>query len=739
MAPATGHFSDTELVADTPGAAVEWAVIKDFRSISSAEVPLDRSVVLVGANGAGKSNVLEAIARKTEEHNILVRGDDGPPSLTWVHRLAVEVPATADWIRSVLNSEERLRELEQRFAAEGQDFDRGFLEPFVQAWFSDVRLDTNPDRAPKEQLAMLMRQIALLAEDELVERVEALLVSASREPLVATGPTARLLGDRRALNAYDLKTLKLLSGSETTISQWAESVLRSTDALFPICTLGLYTPLSAPPIQVIEHDGRDLERFVEREIPSPFDRFWTVKDEDGDTITSADAAWDRDGPANGWAVVVDVDAIRPRPWIRYVLDTIEQYVNDWVPNFVSAAGSVHLGITPIAEWDSRPKVTVALHERRGGAISYELLSAGIQRWIAATVRYVCRVLRQTEEPYYRLEDNLRGIGWEGTDPEGRAAAIDKFLGDQALDEDDRLGDEDRFSLFIGLAPHLPAGVLLIDEPELHLHPAALENVVDWIAERTAQGQSAVIATHSPRVMRLAVDGRLLHVHRVDGHTVLTPVPPGLVSAIDATAADMGFGSRERLGAIRGVLAVEGPHDRLVLEHFYGQDLRALDVLVLPLCGHPNAMAILEAHLLRELGAKVIAVFDNLRADRLNRLARPGDLSSDEEQTATKLRALGADVLAYEEPDIICALPPSAVRRAYPHAKFDKWEDLVQRWRKDSGYGFKGWVFTTMGLQGTRPGSFIAGVLEALEPGETASAALHSTMSEVLAAFDSSSR
>ena len=96
-------------MAETQGASVEWAVIKDFRSIYSAEVPLDQSVVLVGANGAGKSNVLEAIARRTKEHNILMRGDDGTPSLKWVHRLTVEVPAIADWLRSVMNSEWRIR------------------------------------------------------------------------------------------------------------------------------------------------------------------------------------------------------------------------------------------------------------------------------------------------------------------------------------------------------------------------------------------------------------------------------------------------------------------------------------------------------------------------------------------------------------------------------------------------------------------------------------------------------
>jgi hypothetical protein len=721
-------------MAETPGAAVEWAVIKDFRSIYSAEVPLDRSVVLVGANGAGKSNVLEAIARKTGEHNMLVRGDDRPPSLTWIHRLALEVPAAADWLRCVLDSEERLRELEQRFA-EGHAFDRAFAEPFTQPWFGDIRLDASPHRAAKEQLAMLMRQIALLAEADLVERVDELLARAVREPLVTSDPIVRLLGDRRVLNANDLETLELLSGSDTTIAEWAESVLRGTEGVFPICSLGLHTPLSAPPIQVIEHYWRDLERFIEQEIPSLFDRFWTVKDEDGNTITSADSAWKPGGPADGWAVVVDVDAIRPRPWIRYVLDTIEQYVNDWVPSFVSAAGSVRLGVTAIAEWNNRPKVTVSLHEHRGDKIPYELLSAGIQRWIAATVRYVCRVLRQTEEPHFHLVDTREGLVWEGTDREGRAAAIDRFREFQALDKDDRIGDEDRFHLFIGLAPQLPPGVLLIDEPELHLHPAALQDVVDWIAQRTAEGQSAVIATHSPRVMRLGVDGRLLHVHRMDGHTVLTPVPPGLISAIDATAADMGFGSRERLGAIRGILAVEGPHDRLILERFYGDELRALDVLVLPLGGHPNAMAILEAHLLRELGTKVIAVFDNLRANRLNHLARPGDLSTDEEQTATKLRALGADVRAYEEPDIICALPPAAVRRAYPHLNFKGWDELVARWRANSGYGFKGWAFTALRLQGTPPGQFIERVLDGLEPGETASAALQSTMNEVLAEFD----
>ncbi len=93
--------------------------------------------------------------------------------------------------------------------------------------------------------------------------------------------------------------------------------------------------------------------------------------------------------------------------------------------------------------------------------------------------------------------------WEGTDPEGRADAIDRYLAYQALDEDNRIGSANRYVLFIGLAPQLPGGILLVDEPELHLHPTAVEDVTDWLRQRSADGQSLVVATHSPTVMRLA--------------------------------------------------------------------------------------------------------------------------------------------------------------------------------------------------------------------------------------------
>ncbi len=121
---------------------------------------------------------------------------------------------------------------------------------------------------------------------------------------------------------------------------------------------------------------------------------------------------------------------------------------------------------------------------------------------------------------------------------------------------------------------------------------------------------------------------------------------------------------------------------------------------------------------------IVALLDDVRA------ATAADFSTLPEPLTKAERALRDLVddldgavyfVRYEEPDVICALPEAAVRRAFPDADFHGWEALLTRWRESeaSDKPFKRYALTQFGLPKRlrTPSAFFQRVLNAAEPSD----------------------
>src|SRR5690606_1517146 len=103
---------------------------------------------------------------------------------------------------------------------------------------------------------------------------------------------------------------------------------------------------------------------------------------------------------------------------------------------------------------------------------------------------------------------------------------------------------------------------------------------------------------------------LVYVERRNGKTELRPLGEAGIHALDGVAEEMGLRRADLLQLQRMVLFVEGVHDQAVLEAYVGDVLRRERVLVLPMHGTHNAMALADSEILWELGIPVGVFTDN---------------------------------------------------------------------------------------------------------------------------------
>ena len=129
------------------------------------------------------------------------------------------------------------------------------------------------------------------------------------------------------------------------------------------------------------------------------------------------------------------------------------------------------------------------------------------------------------------------------------------------------GEKGLILQFLTMRRHTaPYGVILIDEPELHLNPAVCKKLISFLVDHviTPTRAQAIVCTHSPEVLADAFEREDCALFHLRSPTDLSPVYKQDKEEIFEALKRLGASTSDVLFS-KGTLFVEGPHDADVLE------------------------------------------------------------------------------------------------------------------------------------------------------------------------------
>jgi hypothetical protein len=310
-------------------------------------------------------------------------------------------------------------------------------------------------------------------------------------------------------------------------------------------------------------------------------------------------------------------------------------------------------------------------------IPLESLGAGIRRWVKVLVSMI------------RNSANLILIDWAELD----AAVVARVDADVIEEMDSR---EYRWALWdcfceIENGPSLirfegirEGGVLFIDEPEAALHPEGVESIRRWIENQAVTFGTVFVATHSLKIFdtdfpstnrfvlkAVSRQGQLRFGHPGGPFStrerILEPAEHSS-SAFPEWAEEMGFTRGETLLMTRYFLFVEGPHDAILINEFFGSLLARHGIRVIPLHGLNRAKSLADAEIVSELDIPIGVLVDNFVEGRKSGESKQIDRMLRELKSSGK----SADVYGLSAPDILDYLPVEVVAKRC-RKPFPGWE------------------------------------------------------------------
>jgi energy-coupling factor transporter ATP-binding protein EcfA2 len=330
------------------------------------------------------------------------------------------------------------------------------------------------------------------------------------------------------------------------------------------------------------------------------------------------------------------------------VDQLASLASDLLPDFIDGTISAH--VTAATLWGDTPKVLLQFEQRDLGQCA-DLVDAageGVARWMAAATQIALHLMAEHHE--------LRAL----RDLSGRA---------------------------------LSGHILLVDEPEAHLHPLGVASIVRWCHRMVSHGFTVIAATHHEEFLRTASDRvTIVRVTRTaqDGvssaETISLPTTRQLLELAD----HIGLNRAAALSLQRAILFVEGPLDEAVLDEFGHLDLDAAGVKIVPIHGTKNLEGLLTAELVLELGLKLGILTDATEPATMGE--RSNKKRSSEEKKVLRVveraQAQGLPVptiFGVVEDDLLFALPPEAISVHYLGGRpFPEWKELVAECRQAEG-------------------------------------------------------
>ena len=405
--------------------------------------------------------------------------------------------------------------------------------------------------------------------------------------------------------------------------------------------------------EVDEIDDQFASLLIQGPRPRPLFLGWEFDDVD-DWVTAAIAEltavpdelvnvpkWlesvDGDGPSTTWRV---------RPEIRERLDQLAMLATDLLPDFLD--GSIRAEFRVPTEWGA-PSAWLWYDERGDSEPCFlDEYGRGASRWMAIAVQVALRLME---------------------------------------------GDSQVVALDVAGAKTFSGQVLIVDEPEAHLHPSAVASVVRWCQRMVRCGFHVVAASHHEEFLRATgQDVTFVKVSRdpETGHTKARALLSSATPLLQELAAEVGMHPAAVLSLHRGILFVEGPLDEAVLDEYAGPELDAAGVTIIPIHGTRNLQGLVDGEFTTRLGIKVGILTDATVTATM--WDRSNTKRSSEEVKIVRLIKRFEDaglppphVFGVAEDDLLFALPVDAIRD-WVNGPFPDWADLIKECRAASGLG-----------------------------------------------------
>lgn len=738
-----------------------------YRSVEDQWLPIGPMTVLFGRNGVGKSNILEAVYSGmfgVNEHGSGRSVEQGGARDGWMQ---------AEFIARLPDAWTR------------DHPDQVLFGRFIAGLAGALRSSHDDEVGPETARHLLDNVIVKLVADlphELADVIRTTLSDATTEPVLIFlnfGEGVRLGISSTVHARHRPDIVHHLAGSPRPLPAWVESLARLVDrdevAVVEVDPVQLEQPWHYPPLGYAGPDD-DLNEAASRCVWAAYHRLKEPDaDEPGEWSVPVQlpaqpisySSLDPVDPGSGRVVVPGPNqgtATVTAPWLA-ALDAVERHANGFLPPFAHEIGPLRLYPTPdefasyrrrrsvldedgdIVEVDDPPEESDAAKSSLTDNCPGVLVYAGVVPAVllsSATRRWISLALQLAGEELFAGQVVVRD-------------ALDtEYAGDRA-----DAASRSWAGLHGGpvtIEPGKVRPLLIIDEPELHLHAEAQREVSTWLLERASEGATVIVATHSPVLLGLPPDrALLLRVDRDDiGQTKVSRFRDVLGELKDDSKR-LGVERADWLQVVRGIVVVEGEHDLKVLRKLFGEELADERLALHAIRGTKNALALVDSDFLAGCGKPLWVMFDNVRAARLRRGPSEGG-SRMEEDVARHLLRLRDDghpleVVAYEDPDIICGLPEAAVARAFPKAAFTAWSPVIESFRiaRDKAHtaphmadgdrrgpsanraeNFKAFALKKIGILDCIPGRFVDEVLAAVGPGDRPGRNLRRAVDELLA-------
>lgn len=494
--------------------------IEEFRSIKDEWIPANGLVVLFGPNSAGKTTVLEAVEQLlTEAKNF--RSDPGDPNQEDVYGcVTFDLPQSGSTESPDAQMYHRL--LTGEFNREGTPgFDeapwnllkKGQIDQLKDLGVTDIIslladvLKSAGSVGAKDDRALLSRSV--FDDDAVFFTTEW-----SKIHLCSYGPSLPrgAMDAAHRIAAFEDDGDALCTIANDLVSDGSARIIRLAD--------GIRSRNAFPRVIVLDGDFDSLAAELQRTVPAIHDRLWytppevigsgELKMESVDSfpihaLTREDGRYDEDRwleglSEDGQPVIPDFFRspsaggwYRVRHSILAAAEIIASEANKVAPGFVAEQGTISIEVLPVSFWgDSVPRVRAAFSEHGEGPRDLSVLGAGTARWVAAAIRLACR----------RLLAGRQVV----TDDAGVIVTGEA--------EQRRIVSEARQEPFtqraVRLEPSDTVAVYIADEPEAHLHPAALHAVRQWLMQLAGTAATVLVATHSVGLL----DSPSELVHRV---------------------------------------------------------------------------------------------------------------------------------------------------------------------------------------------------------------------------------